>query len=266
MDTYPIRLVAEDELAAFLAVDQHASHGTPMSERAHANFLGRLELGRTLAAFDGDTIVGGTGAFSFQMRVPGAMAAVAGVSLVMLITSCAQGSHSDPTAAGSASRSPTGCQSGIASCPARMASHLSFTVMVNGQSHSLPKDGIPPKFAVMPKRDLLIKVAVTVPMRTTVTALWLGISKSETGVGPNGPIGMNPILAHIRTPLTSGMHVFKLHWVAGPQSWRTNNLHLSAAWRAKQGISGQTIADLMHSRLPASRGQGADAMDVIFPT
>ena len=64
MDTYPIRLVAEDELAAFLAVDQHASHGAPMSERAHANFLARLEFGRTLAAFDGDTIVGGTGRFA----------------------------------------------------------------------------------------------------------------------------------------------------------------------------------------------------------
>jgi predicted acetyltransferase len=87
MDPYPIRLVAEDELAAFLAVDQHASHGTPMPERAHANFLARLELGRTLAAFDGDTIVGGTGAFSFQMRVPGAMAAVAGVSLVAVLPS-----------------------------------------------------------------------------------------------------------------------------------------------------------------------------------
>ncbi len=87
MDTYPIRLVAEDELAAFLAVDQHASHATPMSERAHANFLARLEFGRTLAAFDGDTIVGGTGAFSFQMRVPGAMAAVAGVSLVAVLPS-----------------------------------------------------------------------------------------------------------------------------------------------------------------------------------
>ena len=87
MDTYPIRMVAEDELAAFLAVDQHASHGTPMSGRAHANFLARLELGRTLAAFDGDTIVGGTGAFSFQMRVPGAMAAVAGVSLVAVLPS-----------------------------------------------------------------------------------------------------------------------------------------------------------------------------------
>ena len=87
MDTYPIRLVAEDELAAFLAVDQHASHGTPMSERAHANFLARLEFGRILAAFDGDTIVGGTGAFSFQMRVPGTMAAVAGVSLVAVLPS-----------------------------------------------------------------------------------------------------------------------------------------------------------------------------------
>ena len=87
MDTYPIRPVAEDELAAFLAVDQHASHGTPMSARARANFLARLEFGRTLAAFDGDTIVGGTGAFSFQMRVPGAMAAVAGVSLVAVLPS-----------------------------------------------------------------------------------------------------------------------------------------------------------------------------------
>ena len=58
-----------------------------MSERAHANFLARLEFGRTLAAFDGDTIVGGTAAFSFQMRVPGAMAAVAGVSLVAVLPS-----------------------------------------------------------------------------------------------------------------------------------------------------------------------------------
>jgi predicted acetyltransferase len=85
--TYPIRLLAEDKLADFVAVDRHASHGTPMSGRACANFLARLELDRTLAAFDGDTVVGGTGAFSFQMRVPGAMAAVAGVSLVAVLPS-----------------------------------------------------------------------------------------------------------------------------------------------------------------------------------
>src|SRR5215831_11463172 len=87
MATYPIRPVADDELADFLAVDQHASHATPMSERARANLLARLEFDRTLAAFDGDTIVGGAGAFSFQMRVPGAMAAVAGVSLVAVLPS-----------------------------------------------------------------------------------------------------------------------------------------------------------------------------------
>lgn len=33
MATYPIRPVAEDELADFLTVDQHASHGTPISGR-----------------------------------------------------------------------------------------------------------------------------------------------------------------------------------------------------------------------------------------
>jgi predicted acetyltransferase len=87
MATYPIRPVADDELAGFLAVDQHASHGTPVSERARANLLARLEFDRTLAAFDGDTIVGAAGAFSFQMRVPGAMAAVAGVSLVAVFPS-----------------------------------------------------------------------------------------------------------------------------------------------------------------------------------
>ena len=87
MATYPIRPVAEDELADFLAVDQHASHSTPISERARVNLLARLDFGRTLAAFDGDTIVGGTGAFSFQMRVPGALAAVAGVSLVAVLPS-----------------------------------------------------------------------------------------------------------------------------------------------------------------------------------
>jgi predicted acetyltransferase len=87
MAFYPIRPVAEDELDEFLAVDQHASHDTPMPERARANLLARLEFDRTLAAFDGDAIVGGAGAFSFQMRVPGTMAAVAGVSLVAVLPS-----------------------------------------------------------------------------------------------------------------------------------------------------------------------------------
>jgi predicted acetyltransferase len=85
--TYPIRPIAEHELADFLLVDQHAFNGGPSSERSRANFLSRVELDRTLAAFDGETIVGGTGIYSFQMRVPGAMASVAGVSLVSVLPS-----------------------------------------------------------------------------------------------------------------------------------------------------------------------------------
>jgi len=87
MTTCPIRPIVEADLADFLAVDRHASHGARLSRRAYANFLGRLEFDRTLGAFDGETMVGGAGAFSFQMRVPGAMAAVAGVSLVAVLPS-----------------------------------------------------------------------------------------------------------------------------------------------------------------------------------
>ena len=61
MPAYPIRRIAESDLAGFLAVDQHTSHGAPMSQRARANLLARLEFDRTLAAFDGGTIVGGAG-------------------------------------------------------------------------------------------------------------------------------------------------------------------------------------------------------------
>jgi len=83
--SYPIRPITEDELADFLLVDQHAFNGGPSSERSRANFMSRVEFDRTLAAFDGEAIVGGTGIYSFQMRVPGAMASVAGVSLVSVL-------------------------------------------------------------------------------------------------------------------------------------------------------------------------------------
>src|SRR5262249_60022097 len=84
---FQIRRVTEDELPAFEVVDQHAFNGRPDNERRRANWLARLELDRTLGAFDGTMLVGVTGVYSFQMRVPGAMAAVAGVSMVALLPS-----------------------------------------------------------------------------------------------------------------------------------------------------------------------------------
>src|SRR5215472_7605812 len=80
--TFQIRPVTEDELPAFSYVDQQAFNDRPDTERQRARRLARLELDRTLGAFDGTTLAGITGVFSFRMRVPGAMAAVAGVSMV----------------------------------------------------------------------------------------------------------------------------------------------------------------------------------------
>src|SRR5262249_60456793 len=84
---YPVRPVTEDELLAVHAVHEHAFHGRPLSEQARARLHARLEYDRIVAAFDGGTIVGTAGAFSFRMRVPGALAAVAGVSLVGVLPS-----------------------------------------------------------------------------------------------------------------------------------------------------------------------------------
>ncbi len=85
MATFQIRPVTEDELPAFETVDQHAFNGRPDTERQRANWHARLELDRTLGAFDGTTLAGVTGVYSFRMRVPGAMAAVAGVSMVAVL-------------------------------------------------------------------------------------------------------------------------------------------------------------------------------------
>ncbi|MBO0816827.1 MAG: GNAT family N-acetyltransferase [Actinobacteria bacterium] len=84
---FQIRPVTEDELPAFEFVDQQAFNGRPDTERARANWHARLELDRTLGAFDGNTLAGVTGVYTFQMRVPGAMAAVAGVSMVAVLPS-----------------------------------------------------------------------------------------------------------------------------------------------------------------------------------
>jgi len=87
MPTFQIRPVTEDELPAFEYVDQYAFHGRPDTKWHRTNWLARLELDRTLGAFDGTTLAGTTGLFSFRMRVPGAMAAVAGVSMVAVLPS-----------------------------------------------------------------------------------------------------------------------------------------------------------------------------------
>ena len=84
---YEIRPISDSELPAFHTVLEHAFHSGPQSDQSRARLLSRIEFDRTVAAFDGATVVGTAGAFSFRMRVPGALAAVAGVSMVGVLPS-----------------------------------------------------------------------------------------------------------------------------------------------------------------------------------
>ena len=84
-ERYPIRPLTPAEFDAFHLMDQHAFHGSPISAEERGQILACFEFDRSLAAFDGSTPVGGTGAFSFRMRVPGAVMPVAGVSWVSVL-------------------------------------------------------------------------------------------------------------------------------------------------------------------------------------
>jgi hypothetical protein len=51
------------------------------------------------------------------------------------------------------------------------------------------------RFDVAPGEKLTIAVTITVPARTEMTKFFLGITRDVAGIGPHGPIGMEPILA-----------------------------------------------------------------------
>ena len=86
-ERYPIRPITPDEFDAFHLVDEHAFHGAPLTAERRPKVLSRFEFDRSLAAFDGSTPVGIAGAFGFRLRVPGASAAVAGVTWVAVLPS-----------------------------------------------------------------------------------------------------------------------------------------------------------------------------------
>jgi predicted acetyltransferase len=87
MASFPIRPITAGELPQLHLVHSHAFHETLHSQRAQERMAGRFEPDRSLAAFDGNTMVGVAGIYSFRMRLPGVMAPVAGVSMVGVLPS-----------------------------------------------------------------------------------------------------------------------------------------------------------------------------------
>jgi hypothetical protein len=134
-------------------------------------------------------------------------------------------------AAGSGSPSPR-CPPG-ASCASPPLPKVTFTPTINGKTGVPRTDGHVPSYRVRPGEQLVMSVAVTVPKHLRFTALWLGISTGTWGNGPNGPVGMNPVLVHSGQPLSTGVHTFGLNWRI-PQGRSGGSLYLIFAWSSHQ--------------------------------
>ncbi|MDA0635736.1 GNAT family N-acetyltransferase [Nonomuraea sp. MCN248] len=84
--THPIRPIDESEWPAFSDVLAEAFNWSPHPRQAE-RWKAQTEFDRTLAAFDGDTMVASTSVYSFTMTVPGARLPVAGVTAVAVLPS-----------------------------------------------------------------------------------------------------------------------------------------------------------------------------------
>jgi len=82
---YPIRPVSVAELPAFWAVGEQAFNSTWPTEEALAHEAKVFEPVRSLAAFDGDQLVGTALAYTFGLTVPGGGVAAAGISWVSVL-------------------------------------------------------------------------------------------------------------------------------------------------------------------------------------
>jgi predicted acetyltransferase len=79
--TLPIRAIREDEWPQMVAVDSHA-FGMSTEEDVLAAERTLQEPGRSIGAFDGDTLAAVAAAYSFDLTVPGRVLPAAGVSWV----------------------------------------------------------------------------------------------------------------------------------------------------------------------------------------
>jgi predicted acetyltransferase len=79
-DSYPIRDIKPAEAHAFFAVLEEAFNASGSLAAQVERELIAFEFDRSAAAFDGDQVVGTSGAYSFVMSVPGGMAATSGIS------------------------------------------------------------------------------------------------------------------------------------------------------------------------------------------
>jgi hypothetical protein len=192
----------------------------------------------------------------------GCIAAVAALAVAIPL---ALGSSTQPTGGrpGVAESFPPGAKLGPGispgpeSAPAPPLRRMLFAVTVNGQRPSIdfagqtkapkgcgktPADACPaslgPGFAVTPGEGLSIRVLVTIPPRARVTDLWIGISHGTFGSRRTGPVGQQPILAHIRNGLAPGQRTFRIAWTVPDGTKTGTDLWLAASWTGMLPLAG----------------------------
>jgi predicted acetyltransferase len=84
-ERYSLRAITTDEFEAFCAVPVQAFNDNDSPAEVNEHERAVFEFDRSLAALDGDAIVGTTAAYSFQLTVPGGIAAAGGVTFVSVL-------------------------------------------------------------------------------------------------------------------------------------------------------------------------------------
>ena len=86
-ERYPLRPIAPEEFEAFNQVPFEAFIGPEWRAESIEQERKIFEFDRSLAAFDGDAMVGSAAAFSFRLTVPGGAVGAGGVTIVSVLPS-----------------------------------------------------------------------------------------------------------------------------------------------------------------------------------
>jgi len=86
-ERFSLRPITPGEFDAFCAVPVEAFNDADRHPESNEHERIVFEFDRSLAAFDGDEIVGTTAAYSFQLTVPGGVVGAGGVTFVSVLPS-----------------------------------------------------------------------------------------------------------------------------------------------------------------------------------
>jgi predicted acetyltransferase len=84
-ERYPLRPITPDEFGAYCEVPSQAFNDTEFPGEGIEQERVVFEFDRSIAAFDGDAIVGTAAAYSFQLTVPGGIVGAGGVTFVSVL-------------------------------------------------------------------------------------------------------------------------------------------------------------------------------------